>query len=85
MSFQAKKPDLLVVDLDGSEGNIYQLMGMTLSILRRSGMNQEELTGITNVIYSQDYFANLLLINTLIGSVVEFRSLNPDIIKLFES
>ena len=85
MSFQAKKPDILIVDLDGSEGNIFQLIGLTLSILRRSGMSQEELTGITNVIYSQDYFTNLLLINTLIGSVVEFRSLNPDIIKLFES
>ena len=84
MSFTTKKVDKVHIDLDGPQGNIYNLLGLTLGILRRSGLEQKELDEFRDKIYSQSYNESLQLIEIFIGSVVEFSSQNPDIIKLFK-
>ena len=84
MTIEAKVPsDRVVVDLDGSQGNAFCLMGYASSTMKKSGFDKDTQEGIINEMKSGDYINLLKTFDKYFGSVYCLQTSNQQFLDAF--
>ena len=84
MSIVAKgRPSTTVIDLDGSEGNAFVLLGYANSTMKKSGFDKETMDRIFNEMKSGNYIDLLRTFEKYFGSVYTLQTSNPEYLDAF--
>ena len=84
MSIVAKgRPSTTVIDLDGSEGNAFVLLGYANSTMRKSRFAKESKETVLNEMQSGDYINLLKVFDRYFGSVFTLQTSNPKYLDAF--
>ena len=84
MTIEAKVPsDRVVVDLDGSQGNAFCLMGYAYSTMKQSGFTKDIQERVINEMKSGDYVNLLKTFDKYFGSVYCLQTSNPEYLDAF--
>ena len=84
MSVVAKgRPSTTVIDLDGSQGNAFVLLGYANQTMKQSGFDKETKDKILNEMKSGDYINLLRTFEKYFGSVYTLQTSNPEYLDAF--
>ena len=84
MSVVAKgRQSTTVIDLDGSQGNAFVLLGHASATMKKSGMDKETQDRIVNEMKSGDYINLLRTFEKYFGSVYTLQTSNPEYLDAF--
>ena len=79
MSVVAKgRPSTTVIDLDGSQGNAFVLLGYASQTMKNSGMEKKTQDRILNEMKSSDYINLLKVFDKYFGTVYTLQTSNPE-------
>ena len=84
MVMEAKVPsDRVVIDLDGSQGNAFVLLGYADSTMKKSSFTKNLRESIMNEMKSGDYINLLKTFDKYFGSVYCLQTSNPEYLDAF--
>ena len=84
MSVVAKgRPSTTVIDLDGSQGNAFVLLGYASQTMKNSGMEKKTQDRILNEMKSSDYINLLKVFDKYFGTVYTLQTSNPEYLDAF--
>jgi hypothetical protein len=84
MTVKAKgRPSTTVIDLDGSEGNAFCLLGYANATMKKSGFDKEMQDRVLNEMKSGDYINLLRTFEKYFGSVYTLQTSNPEYLDAF--
>ena len=84
MSVVAKgKQGTTVIDLDGSQGNAFVLLGYASQTMKNSGMEKKTQDRILNEMKSSDYINLLKVFDKYFGTVYTLQTSNPEYLDAF--
>ena len=84
MTIKAKgRPSTTVIDLDGSQGNAFVLLGYANQTMKESGFDKETKDNILNEMKSGDYINLLRTFEKYFGSVYTLQTSNPEYLDAF--
>ena len=84
MSVVAKgRQGTTVIDLDGSQGNAFVLLGYASQTLKNSGMEKKTQDRILNEMKSSDYINLLKVFDKYFGTVYTLQTSNPEYLDAF--
>ena len=84
MVMEAKIPsDRVVIDLDGSQGNAFCLLGYAHSTMKKSGFTKDLQENVMNEMKSGDYVNLLKTFDKYFGSVYCLQTSNPEYLDAF--
>ena len=84
MSVVAKgRQGTTVIDLDGSQGNAFVLLGYASQTMKNSGMEKKTQDRILNEMKSSDYINLLKVFDKYFGSVYTLQTSNPEYLDAF--
>ena len=72
-----------VIDLDGSQGNAFVLLGYANQTMKKSGFDKEMTDRILNEMKSSDYINLLRTFEKYFGSVYTLQTSNPEYLDAF--
>lgn len=70
-----------VIDLDGPEGNAWNLMGYARSWGKQIGLSREAIDDITTEMMSGDYINLLRVFNDNFGEVLDLETSQPSLLE----
>ena len=84
MSVVAKgRQGTTVIDLDGSQGNAFVLLGYASQTMKNSGMEKKTQERILNEMKSSDYINLLKVFDKYFGTVYTLQTSNPEYLDAF--
>ena len=84
MTVKAKGRDgTTVIDLDGSQGNAFVLLGYANETMKKSGFDKQTTDKILNEMKSGDYINLLRTFEKYFGSVYTLQTSNPEYLDAF--
>ena len=84
MSVVAKgRQGTTVIDLDGSQGNAFVLLGYASQTMKNSGMEKKIQDRILNEMKSSDYINLLKVFDKYFGTVYTLQTSNPEYLDAF--
>ena len=84
MSVVAKgRQGTTVIDLDGSQGNAFVLLGYASQTMKNSGMEKKTQDSILNEMKSSDYINLLKVFDKYFGTVYTLQTSNPEYLDAF--
>ena len=84
MTIKAKgRPSTTVIDLDGSQGNAFVLLGYASQTMKNSGMEKKTQDRILNEMKSSDYINLLKVFDKYFGTVYTLQTSNPEYLDAF--
>ena len=84
MSVVAKgRQGTTVIDIDGSQGNAFVLLGYANQTMKKSGFDKEMTDRILNEMKSSDYINLLRTFEKYFGSVYTLQTSNPEYLDAF--
>ena len=84
MSVVAKgRQGTTVIDLDGSQGNAFVLLGYASQTMKNSGMEKTSQDRILNEMKSSDYINLLKVFDKYFGTVYTLQTSNPEYLDAF--
>tara|TARA_B100000424_G_scaffold245489_1_gene216516 strand:- start:476 stop:748 length:273 start_codon:yes stop_codon:yes gene_type:complete len=84
MSVVAKgRQGTTVIDLDGSQGNAFVLLGYASQTMKNSGMEKKTQDRILNEMKSSDYINLLKVFDKYFGTVYTLQTSNPEYLDAF--
>ena len=84
MTVKAKgRPSTTVIDLDGSQGNAFVLLGYASQTMKNSGMEKKTQDRILNEMKSSDYINLLKVFDKYFGTVYTLQTSNPEYLDAF--
>ena len=84
MSVVAKgRQGTTVIDLDGSQGNAFVLLGYASQTMKNSGMEKNTQDRILNEMKSSDYINLLKVFDKYFGTVYTLQTSNPEYLDAF--
>ena len=84
MSVVAKgRQGTTVIDLDGSQGNAFVLLGIAGQTMRKSGFDKKTQDSILNEMKSGDYITLLKTFEKYFGSAYTLQTSNPEYLDAF--
>ena len=84
MSVVAKgRQGTTVIDLDGSQGNAFVLLGYASQTMKNSGMEKKTQDRILNEMKSSDYINLLKTFEKYFGSTYTLQTSNPEYLDAF--
>ena len=84
MTIKAKgRPSTTVIDLDGSQGNAFVLLGYASQTMKNSGMEKKTQDRILNEMKSSDYINLLKVFYKYFGTVYTLQTSNPEYLDAF--
>ena len=84
MSVVAKgRQGTTVIDLDGSQGNAFVLLGYASQTMKNSGMEKKTQDRILNEMKSSDYINLLKVFDKYVGTVYTLQTSNPEYLDAF--
>ena len=72
-----------VIDLDGSQGNAFVLLGYASQTMKNSGMEKKTQDRILNEMKSSDYINLLKVFDKYFGTVYTLQTSNPEYLDAF--
>ena len=84
MSVVAKgRQGTIAIDLDGSQGNAFVLLGYASQTMKKSGMEKKTQDSILNEMKSGDYINLLKTFEKYFGSAYTLQTSNPEYLDAF--
>jgi len=84
MSVVAKgRQSTTVIDLDGSQGNAFVLLGYASQTMKQSSFDEETMDSILNEMKSGNYINLLRTFEKYFGSVYTLQTSNPEYLDAF--
>ena len=84
MSVVAKgRQGTIAIDLDGSQGNAFVLLGCASQTMKKSGMEKKTQDSILNEMKSGDYINLLKTFEKYFGSAYTLQTSNPEYLDAF--
>ena len=84
MSVVAKgRQGTTVIDLDGSQGNAFVLLGYASQTMKNSGMEKKTQERVLNEMKSSDYINLLKVFDKYFGTVYTLQTSNPEYLDAF--
>ena len=84
MSVVAKgRQGTTVIDLDGSQGNAFVLLGYASQTMKNSGMEKKTQDRILNAMKSSDFINLLKVFDKYFGTVYTLQTSNPEYLDAF--
>jgi len=68
---QENAPTTLRIELEGSDGNAFVLMGITSSLMKQLGFSRDEVKETTDTMMSGDYGDLLITMDDAVGDYID--------------
>ena len=83
MAVTQKNVDKIYIDIDGSQGNAFVLLGYASQTMKNSGMEKKTQDRILNEMKSSDYINLLKVFDKYFGTVYTLQTSNPEYLDAF--